>query len=42
MRAALLCVGRLKEKYWRDACEEYRKRLTRYGQVEVIEVPDAP
>lgn len=42
MRAALLCVGRLKEKYWRDACEEYLKRLTRYGQVEVIEVSDAP
>lgn len=42
MRAALLCVGRLKEKYWRDACEEYLKRLTRYGQVEVIEVPDVP
>ncbi len=42
MRAALLCVGKLKEKYWRDAVEEYRKRLTRYGQVELIEVPDAP
>ena len=42
MRAALLCVGKLKEKYWRDACAEYLKRLTRYGQVELIEVPDAP
>ena len=42
MRAALLCVGKLKEKYWRDAVDEYLKRLTRYGQVEVIEVPDAP
>ena len=42
MRAALICVGKLKEKYWRDAVEEYLKRLTRYGQVEVIEVPDAP
>lgn len=42
MRAALICVGKLKEKYWRDAVDEYLKRLTRYGQVEVIEVPDAP
>jgi len=42
MRAMLLCVGRLKEKYWRDACEEYLKRLSRYGQVELCEVPDAP
>ncbi len=42
MRAMLLCVGKLKEKYWRDACAEYLKRLTRYGRVEVVEVPDAP
>ena len=42
MRAALICVGKLKEKYWRDAVDEYLKRLTRYGQVEVIEVPDVP
>lgn len=42
MRAVLLCVGRMKEKYWRDACEEYLKRLSRYGQVEMVEVPDAP
>ena len=42
MRAALLCVGRLKERYWREACAEYEKRLTRYVNLEVIEVPDAP
>lgn len=42
MRVALLCVGKLKEKYWRDACQEYLKRLSRYAQAEIIEVPDAP
>ncbi|MGI5883813.1 MAG: 23S rRNA (pseudouridine(1915)-N(3))-methyltransferase RlmH [Candidatus Spyradocola sp.] len=42
MRAALLCVGKLKERYWREACAEYQKRLTRYAALEVIEVPDAP
>lgn len=42
MRAMLLCVGKLKEKYWRDACAEYLKRLSRYGQVELVEVADEP
>ena len=42
MNAALLCVGRLKEKYWLDACGEYEKRLSRYGKFEVIQVDDLP
>ena len=36
----ILCVGKLKEKYWKDACEEYLKRLTKYVQVELVEVMD--
>ncbi len=36
----ILCVGKLKEKYWQDACQEYLKRLTKYAQVELIEVMD--
>lgn len=42
MNAALLCVGRLKEKYWADASGEYEKRLNRYGKFEVIQVDDLP
>ena len=42
MRIDVVCVGKLKEKYWRDAAQEYLKRLTRYGRVEIIEVPDQP
>ena len=42
MRIDVVCVGRLKEAYWRDAAAEYLKRLTRYARVEVIEVPDQP
>ncbi len=42
MNVTLLCVGRLREKYWSDACAEYLKRLSRYGRTEVIEVPDLP
>ena len=42
MAELILCVGRLKEAYWRDACGEYLKRLTRYGKPELIEVDDLP
>lgn len=40
MKISVLCVGKLKEKYWRDACAEYIKRLGRFAQVEVIELAD--
>ena len=39
---ALVCIGRLKEKYWRDAAAEYEKRLSRFGKWETIELPDLP
>ena len=39
---ALICMGRLKEKYWRDAAAEYEKRLSRFGKWETIELPDLP
>ena len=42
MNISVLCVGRLREKYWADACSEYLKRLTRYGRCEVTEVEDLP
>ena len=36
----IVCVGKLKERYWQDACQEYLKRLTKYAQVELVEVMD--
>jgi len=36
----VLCVGSLKEKYLRDGCAEYLKRLTAYCRPEVIEIPE--
>ena len=36
----ILCVGKLKEKYWVDACYEYIKRLKKYTQIEIIEIQD--
>ena len=40
MNITIVCVGKLKEKFWTDACNEYLKRLRPYAQVEVREVPD--
>lgn len=40
MNITIICVGKLKEKFWTDACNEYLKRLRPYAQVEVREVPD--
>ena len=36
----ITCVGRLKEKYFSDAVEEYRKRLSPYCELVIHEVPD--
>ncbi|MCI8595081.1 MAG: 23S rRNA (pseudouridine(1915)-N(3))-methyltransferase RlmH [Oscillospiraceae bacterium] len=37
----LICVGKLKEKFYQDACAEYIKRLSPHCKLEVIEVPEA-
>ena len=42
MNGVVLCVGRLKEKWQREGCEEYLKRLSRYGKYEVVAVDDLP
>ena len=42
MNMALICMGKLKEKYWRDAAAEYETRLSRFGKWETIELPDLP
>lgn len=40
MRVTIVCVGKLKEKYWKDAIAEYSKRLSRYMKLEIIELAD--
>ncbi len=41
MRAVtVLCVGKLKEKYWRDAVAEYEKRLSAFCRLSVVEVEE--
>ncbi len=36
----MICVGKIKEKYWIDAIYEYSKRLSRYCKLNIIEVAD--
>ena len=36
----IICVGKIKEKFFKDAIEEYVKRLSKYTKLEIIEVPD--
>lgn len=40
MKVTIVCVGKLKEKYWRDAIAEYSKRLSRYMKLDIIELAD--
>lgn len=37
----IICVGKLKEAYWRDACAEYQKRLGAYCKLNVIELAES-
>ncbi len=40
MKVTIVAVGKLKERFWVDACEEYLRRLSGYAKVEVKEVAD--
>ncbi len=40
MKITVLSVGKVKEKFFRDAIEEYAKRLGKYCRYEIIEVAD--
>ncbi len=42
MKVRIIAVGKLKEKYWTEACGEYVKRLSAYCTVEIIEVKESP
>lgn len=40
MKISLITVGKVKEKYLRDAIAEYSKRLSRYCKLDIVEVAD--
>ena len=41
MKINVVCVGKIKEKFYTDAIREYEKRLSRFCSVNIIEVPEA-
>lgn len=40
MKIKIICVGKIKEKYLKDAIDEYKKRLSRFATVEITELSD--
>lgn len=40
MRINVVCVGKIKEKFYTHAVEEYSKRLSRYCKLDIVELPD--
>lgn len=40
MKITVLAVGKIKERFYREAIEEFTKRLSRYCRIEIIEVAD--
>ncbi len=40
MKITVVCAGKIKEKFYRDAITEYSRRLSRYCKLEIIEVAD--
>lgn len=41
LKISIIAVGKLKERFWKDACAEYLKRLGAYANVSVKELPDS-
>lgn len=40
LKIRLICVGRIKEKFYTQAADEYAKRLSRYCKLEIVELED--
>lgn len=40
MNITVICIGKIKEKFFTDAINEYLKRLSRFAKTEIIEVKD--
>ena len=41
MNIQIICIGKLKEKYWTDAVAEYMKRLSSYSSVKIVELKES-
>lgn len=40
MKITIVCVGKIKEKFYREAIAEFEKRLSKYCKLEIVEVAD--
>ena len=40
MKVTVICVGKLKEKFYQEAVAEYKKRVSRFAELEIVELPD--
>ncbi|MGI6590218.1 MAG: 23S rRNA (pseudouridine(1915)-N(3))-methyltransferase RlmH [Eggerthellaceae bacterium] len=40
-KTTVIAVGKLKERFWKDACAEYAKRLSAYTELTIREIPDS-
>lgn len=40
MRITIICIGKIKEKFYREALAEYVKRLSKYCKLDIIELAD--
>lgn len=36
----IICIGKIKEDFYKEAIKEYLKRLSKYTEVKIIELPD--
>ena len=41
LEVKIICIGKLKEKYWRDAVAEYTKRLSSFCRFSVVELNES-
>ena len=37
----IICVGKIKENYLKDAINDYQKRISKYHKIEIVELPDS-
>lgn len=42
MKINIIAIGKIKEKFFTDAVGEYAKRISRFADLNIIELPDAP
>lgn len=40
MKLRILCVGKLKERFYTDAVNEFKKRISRFAEIEIVELAD--